>query len=198
MALIDRKGDVMKVFLMHIGHPGNKDVDFTIKRRRSSAEVLSKLLFSADERPFFESDSNFLSAFPDGTFNCWGVPVRATPAFQKNGNWRCCALRTVDRNSRWRHILPRCREGDLSRRAGEASQILWPETPLDAVYPWLMFFDTEVGFRDWYDFLEHVGYQEGYNPRGWYKIIRPPLTKWGGPVGYLGFLRDSRQFSRLS
>jgi hypothetical protein len=35
----------------------------------------------------------------------------------------------------------------------EASRILWPDTPYERLYPYLYFFDTEVGFRGWFEFL---------------------------------------------
>jgi len=63
------------------------------------------------------------------------------------------------------------------------------------LYPWLIFFDTENGYRDWYDFLDDVGYKENWNPRGWYRRIKEPhFAKWGGADGYLRCLRDESGF----
>lgn len=59
------------------------DLNWTVTRVRASDEVVSKLPANAPERGYFESDRQLRSAFPDGRFNCWGVPSRAEPSFSK-------------------------------------------------------------------------------------------------------------------
>jgi hypothetical protein len=68
---------------MHIGHPGHVDVQFTLTRRRSFDEVLEYLPAGAPETNYFRSNPELHATFPDGTFNCWGVPSRAEPSFLK-------------------------------------------------------------------------------------------------------------------
>jgi hypothetical protein len=75
----------MRAFLMHVGHPGNVDIKYTVTRRRSIDEVLSALPANAPERDYFAYDTILSRTFPDRTFNCWGVPSKAEPSFEKTG-----------------------------------------------------------------------------------------------------------------
>jgi hypothetical protein len=76
---------------------------------------------------------------------------------------------------------------------------LWPniEDP-SKLYPFLFFFTTEVGFRSWYSFLDDVGYDGKFNPRGYFmRLDTSRFDRWGGGEGYLGFLRSKCEFKRL-
>jgi hypothetical protein len=73
----------MKIFIMHVGHTNKIDIADTMKRRRTVTEVLGKLPENAPERPYFESDTAFNRAFPDGGFHCWGIPPLARPSFDE-------------------------------------------------------------------------------------------------------------------
>jgi hypothetical protein len=188
----------MQVFLMHIGHPGHVDVDYTVKKRRDVAELLHALPADALERPFFERDAAFRQAFPSGEFHCWGIPPRAQSAFERTSVGDLVLIVP------WIGI----HDGGVHQigvvkakcpvRASFASPILWPKTPHGRPYPWLIFFDTEAGRRPWHDFLEDLGYQENWNPRGWYRPIdERRFHKWGGSVAYLQFLRTECGFHPL-
>ena len=41
-----------------------------------------------------------------------------------------------------------------------ASQLLWPKTPREKLFPWVFFFDSEIGIRAWYSFLKDISYAE--------------------------------------
>ena len=73
----------MNIFIMHVGSPGNIDIEYTVTRKRSIKEMVEKIPLSAPERAYFENDKELNSAFPNGEFNCWGVPSRAEPSFRK-------------------------------------------------------------------------------------------------------------------
>lgn len=73
----------MQVFIMHVGYPGNIDIPYTVTRRRTFNEMLEKLPNDSPERKYFEKDVTLHAAFPEGSFNCWGIPVRAEPNFKK-------------------------------------------------------------------------------------------------------------------
>jgi hypothetical protein len=78
--------------------------------------------------------------------------------------------------------------------------VLWPniEDP-NKLYPFLFFFDTEIGFRSWFEFLNDLGYDEKFNPRGYYlRLEASRFDRWGGIEGYLQFLRSQCGFKRLS
>jgi hypothetical protein len=71
----------MRAFLMHVGNPGNVDIEYTVTKRQSRTEVLSKLTPTAPERSYFESDSLFQKQFADGSFNCWGFLKKPAQRF---------------------------------------------------------------------------------------------------------------------
>ncbi|MCK8604474.1 hypothetical protein, partial [Desulfoferrobacter suflitae] len=61
----------------------------------------------------------------------------------------------------------------------------------ERLFPLIFFFDTESGYRDWYQFLDDVEIGHGWNPRGWYKRIQDwRFEKFGGVQGYLDLLRS--------
>ncbi len=179
---------------MHIGHPGNVDLDYTVTRRRSIQEVLENLPPEAPERNYFQLDTELHAAFPGGTFNCWGVPQGAEPRFAqtKVGDLVLIAPRIgVDEGIRQIGIV----RAKCPVRCYEASRVLWPNTPSNRLFPYVLFFNTEVGFRIWPKFLEDLGYAENWDPRGYYRGISPKsFVRWGGPVGYLTFLREKCGF----
>jgi len=185
----------MRIFLMHIGHPGHVDVDYTVTRRRSIQEVLENLPPEAPERKYFQLDPELHAAFPDGTFNCWGVPQRAQPAFAKTevGDL-VLVVPWIGIHDGGIHQIGIVR-AKCPVQCYDASRILWPDTPHDRLFPYVFFFNTEVGFRSWFEFLRDTGISERWHPRGWYRgIDSERFRRWGGPVGYLKFLREECGF----
>ncbi len=185
----------MRIFLMHVGQPGNVDVDYTVTRRRSIQEVLQHLPSDAPERNYFQLDAELHAAFPDGTFNCWGVPQGAEPAFAKTEVGDLVLIVPgIDTDEGGIHQIAVVR-AKCPVQCNEASRILWPHTPHDRPFPYLFFFNTQAGFRRWSKFLEDTGYAKNWNPRGWYRRIDSKrFAQRGGPVGYLEFLRENCGF----
>lgn len=183
----------MNVFLMHIGEPGNLDVAYTIARKRTRAEMLKGLKHGSIEEKFFRSDATFQGAFPTGEFNCWGVPPKALPRIRETQVGDLVLFfPTAGQNGALEFIgivKAKCVE------CWEASTILWPNTPHQKPYPFIFFFETEAGNRYWPDFLDDVGYEPNWDPRGFYRRIADSrFAKWGGPAGYLNFLRGTIGF----
>jgi hypothetical protein len=185
----------MQAFLMHVGHPGNIDIAFTVTRERRVSELMDALPDTAAEKSFSASDPILHGAFPDGKFHCWGIPGNAEPRFRQTevGDLVLFAPQIGIHDGGIHHLgIVRAK---CPVRALAASQILWPETPHDRLYPLLFFFRTESGVRGWYDFLADLGYKENWNPLGWYRHIADSrFSRWGGPEGYLRFLRDECGF----
>ena len=180
---------------MHVGHPGHVDIAYTVTRRRTVQELLQGLSLDAPERAFFESDQEFTRAFPDGRFHCWGIPPKAESAFHDT----CIGDLILFAPWIGIHGGGIHQVGTVQAKcpvpASLASRILWPDTPHDLPYPWLLFFNTEVGKRDWYDFLDDLGFGERWNPRGWYRRLSDAhFGKWRGVEGYLHFLRNESGF----
>jgi hypothetical protein len=188
----------MKAFIMHVGHPGNVDIGYTVTRRRSLSELQAQLPVDAPERPYFSDAGEVSQAFPTGAFNCWGVPSLAEPSFDKTsvGDLVLFAPSIGIRGGieQLGIVAAKC-----PARAHAASRVLWPDTPNDRLFPLLFFFDTEIGVRGWFDFLDDLGYAHNFNPRGWYRqIAADRFARWGDAEGYLDFLRARCDFRPLS
>ncbi len=183
---------------MHVGHRNKIDIDYTIKRRRTTWEVLEQLPDDASEREFFESNSVLYRAFPSGTFHCWGVPPKAWPSFEETetGDLVLFApwIGIHDGGIYYLAVV----KAICPVEAWYATKILWPETPQRRPFPLLFFFDAESGYRDWYDFLNDMDIGHRWNPRGWYKqITSSRFEKFGGVAGYLDFIRHEGNFKRV-
>ena len=181
---------------MHVGHQNAVDLDWTVTKKRKISELVERLP-EGPERDYFAHDAHLKQAFPSGEFNCWGVPERAEPAFMKTeeGDLVFFAPHIGIHGGGITSIgvvkaIPR-------GRFPNASHILWPETPRQRIFPWLFFFDAEIGFLFWYEFLRDAGYGEGWNPRGWYKNLQnAQFTAQGGCSGYLQYLRNEKGFKK--
>lgn len=196
----------MQVFLMHVGHPGYVDIAYTVTKRRNADELLAQISSDAPERAFFEGDQRFISGFPDGKFHCWGIPLAAKPRFDDTQVGDLVLIAPMIGLHPRSQFAPRgggvyqlgIVKAKCPERAVEASAALWPNTPYERPYPWLMFFDTEAGYREWYDFLDDIGYEPHWNPHGWYRRIADHrFRKWAGPEGYLKFLRRECGFAPI-
>jgi hypothetical protein len=189
----------MQAFLQHVGHQNRQHIEDTVTTVRTIGELLRGIPSSAPERAFFDKSSELRAAFPNGRFNCWGLMGRAEDRFNE--------LEAGDLVLMVPHIG--VHGGGVQQlgvvkvkcpvRCYEASRLLWPnlEDP-SKLYPFLFFFDTEVGFRSWYKFLEDIGYDEKFNPRGYFlRLTTPRFDRWGGVEGYLSFLRSKCEFKPL-
>lgn len=186
----------MQIFMMHVGHPGNIDIDYTVTQTRTIDEILKKLPIEAPERLYFEKDLPM--AFPNGSFNCWGIPPRAEPAFRQTNIGDLVLIIPfigIHSGSGVRQIG--IVKAKIPVRCYDASRILWPNTPDRRLFPHIFFFNTELVWRGWFSFLDDLGFDERWNPRGWYRVIaNHRFQRWGGTEGYLRFLREECGFHR--
>jgi hypothetical protein len=151
----------------------------------------------APEREYFEKDSTLHAAFPNGHLNCWGIPVNAEPSFRRTrlGDL-VLIIPQIGVHDKGIHQI-----GIVKAKAPDkcyhASRVLWPKAPDQRLFPFVFFFDAEVGFRGWFEFLEDLGYSSDWNPRGWYRpITGHRFPRWDGPEGYLNFLRTECGFKQ--
>jgi hypothetical protein len=154
---------------------------------------------TAPERSFFDSDGELKRAFPDGRFNCWGLMNRAKARFREtNVGDLVLMVPWVGIHGGGIHQLGVVK-AKCPTRCYEATRILWPNIgDPRRLYPFLFFFDTEVGDRSWVKFIEDMQYDERYNPRGHYiRIDASRFDRWSGAEGYLDFLRSKCGFKRL-
>lgn len=183
---------------MHVGHMNAIDIDYTVKRRRTIAEMHEALPMDAPERPYFSNAGELSSAFPEGRFNCWGVPSLAEPSFNKTkvGDLVLIVPYIGIHGGGITHVgVVRAK---CPVRCHAASRLLWPRTPDARVFPLIFFFHSETGFRGWFEFLDDVGIKKNWDPRGWYRpVLTERFKRWGGPAGYLEFLRSECRFGSL-
>jgi hypothetical protein len=189
----------MKAFLQHVGHQNLQHLKDTVTSFRTFQELLDRLPITAPERHFFENNDELGRSFPDGRFNCWGLMNRAEARFRETevGDL-VLMIPTVGIHGGGVHQLGIVK-AKCPIRCFEATKILWPniEDP-SKLYPFLFFFESEIGYRSWVKFIEDLGYDEKYNPRGYYTRIEiSRFDRWGGVEGYLEFLRTNCDFKRL-
>lgn len=186
----------MQAFLQHVGHNNLRHIEDTVTNRRSIAEILFQMPSSAPERDFFENGVELSQAATEGTFNCWALPSRAKARFEEiNVGDLFLIVPWIGMHNGGVHHL-----GIVKAKcpvpSHQASRILWPhsEEP-NKLYPYLFFFDTETGYRDWFEFLDDLGYDHNYNPRGYFlRLNQSRFANWGGIEGYLEFLRSEGKF----
>jgi hypothetical protein len=190
----------MQAFLQHVGHQNLRHIEDTVTNSRTIEELLGHIPPSTPERVFFENSGELRNAFPNGSFNCWGLMSRAEARFQEMsvGDLVLIApwIRTHGGGIRQLGLV----KAKYPVQCYEASQALWPNIDdLNRLYPFLFFFDTEVGERSWFQFLEDLGYDPKFNPRGYFlRLETSRFDRWGGVEGYLEFLRSACGFRRLS
>jgi hypothetical protein len=186
----------MQAFLQHVGHQNHRHLEDTVTAVRTVGELLRSIPSSAPERAFLDSSGELRKAFPKGSFNCWGLMGRAEARFKE--------MNVGDLILMVPHIG--VHGGGVQQlgvvkvkcpvRCYESSRLLWPniDNPRK-LYPFLFFFDTEVGFRSWFKFLEDLGYDEKFNPRGFFlRLDTNRFDRWGGVEGYLAYLRSKCGF----
>jgi len=192
-------GVAMQAFLQHVGHQNRQHISDTVTTVRTIDELLRGLPLSAPERAFFDQSNELRAPFPNGCFNCWGLMGRAEARFNE--------LKVGDLVLMVPHIG--VHGGGVQQlgvvkvkcpdRCYEASRLLWPNIEdRSKLYPFLFFFDTEIGFCSWYKFLNDVGFNERFNPRGYFlRLDTARFDHWGGVEGYLAHLRTKYGFGLL-
>lgn len=187
----------MQVFLMHVGHNNVIDIGDTVTRRRQFSELTSKLPADAPELGYFATDPDLHASFPSGSFNCWGVPSGAEPSFEKTQPGDLVLMvpfMGLQGGVRQLGVV----KAKCPLRCYQASRLLWPNTPDSRLFPLIFFFDTEIGLRGWFDFLDDVGIKSNWEPRGWYRrVASKRFDRFGGPTGYLEFLRKNASFKPI-
>ncbi len=185
-----------QVFIMHAATRGTINLKYTVGNRRRFREIAESLPEASGEREYFERDVDLHRSFTVPQFNCWGVPSAAKPSFDRTQVGDLVLfVGTLGDDAAIEHI------GVVRAKCPfpchDSSRVLWPEAEENKAYPLLFFFDTEIGSRPWDRFCEDINLP-GFNPRGWYKRVGiERFASYGGPAGYLRFLRSACGFSPL-
>lgn len=176
----------MKLFYHHVGIAGSKE-DFpkTVFNR-----VPQSILNSIPETEPYREDiiQGVQSAFPEGHFNCWGVPSGAVPIIGRLEVGDAVLL--VERFGEYGNIPAL---GIVlafwTTQLRDLSRALWGE----GKYPYVFFFNTERLDLTWEEFREDVGFKPNYNPRGkFYSVVEEKLNPLGGANEYINHLRKTK------
>ncbi len=179
-----------------IGADNAYNLDYTVRQSRSFDEMLAKLP-RGEERDYFEKNTELRRAFPQGTFNVWGVPEDAKPPFDltEPGDVVFFAPSVGDSDGFVQYfcvvkVVPRL-------RFEKASRILWMEAPQDRIYPYIFFFDVEEGALPWFNFTYDAGYTPGWNPKGWYvHLANARFLGDRNSLSYLEYIRSNYRFRK--
>lgn len=181
----------MRLFYHHVGEPG--------ATRDFPKTVFSRIPLSVVDGSIPDGDANkaallmqLKSAFPDGTFNCWGVPSGAGFVIRTMTPGDVVLL---IESIRLAGSIPALAQVLIFQPVPfpTLSEALWG----DERYPYIFFFNTTKITLAWLDFLEHVGYKPRLNPRGQFLVVGDDRwEKYGGAEGYVDWLLEGR--SRLN
>lgn len=175
----------MTLYFHHVGQEGSRrDFPRTVFKRVPN-DVVRKHIPA--DTPLRNTILKQLEGdFPSGSFNCWGVPSGASTVIKKLSRGDVVLLvESVRINGE----IPALCEVKLFQplELHELSRALWGS----AYYPYVFFFDTERLSLGWVEFLDHIEYKKQFDPRGkFYAVAKNRLAAFGGPSGYVAFLRE--------
>lgn len=172
----------MKAYYHHVGQKG-ADSDFP-------KTVFNKVNISLVENSIPDTDvykrklvEELRSNFPEGDFNCWGVPEGANLVIKnlKVGD----IVLLVENTGGLVPALCNIRVYYNHQFPG-LSQAFWGAQK----YPYIFFFETESLNLTWLELSNLLGY-DNYDPRGkFYSVADERLKSFGGVHGFLRKLRD--------
>jgi 5-methylcytosine-specific restriction protein A len=176
----------MKLFYHHVGKVGSQE-DF---KKTVFKRVPISILNTIPPTEPYRNDiiQSVRAAFPDGSFNCWGVPSGADSVVRRLEVGDAVLL--VETVGEFGNIpvlgivsaFWKCQLRDLS-------EALWGESK----YPYVFFFNTETIDLTWEQFLNDVGFKENFNPRGkFYSVKDKSLDSFGGVSKYVDHLRQPK------
>ncbi|HML24390.1 MAG TPA: HNH endonuclease [Aggregatilinea sp.] len=178
----------MRVYYHHVGKTGaTADFKKTVFTELPLTIVEEHIQFEAQDKT--EMLGVLYSKFPDGRFNCWGVPSGANFVVRNLAEGDVVLLvEAITENGAIPALCPVSAFWSIPMPS--LSQALWGSNR----YPYIFFFKTEELSLTWAEFLEHTDYSPNLNPRGQFmSIADSKLVKWGGPSGYLSHLRINHQ-----
>ena len=181
----------MKVYFNHVGQPGaSQHFPMTIDRRRDISEVKNTTF--PNEQVKTELIKELQTKFPDGKFNCWGAPAGAIRVIKSLASGDVVLL-VESVNAQIGTVPVLCVvKTFIPQPFPELSHTLWG----DDHFPYVFFFDTQNLELSWIQFLEYLGYEQNFNPRGnYYSIKSTRLENFGGEEGFYQHLLNNHLVS---
>ncbi|GCE06635.1 HNH endonuclease [Dictyobacter aurantiacus] len=173
----------MQFFFHHVGQAGSSDFDKTVFKDVDIAILNNKLTADIQDSAI----KALSSLFPDGHFNCWGVPEGAKFVIR---NLNAGDYVLLVESARIDGFIPAlCHvKYYIQSLQPVLSEALWGNKK----YPYIFFFQTEQLELPWIDFLEQVEYKPNFNPAGSFLSIRNErIAKFGEAEGYAKYLRTN-------
>lgn len=174
----------MKLYYHHVGLVGaNEDFKKTVFGRVPISVVKNNV---NDKNPNKAEMLKVLKAnFPDGKFNCWGVPSGASSVINNLDVGDAVLL--VESTGGDGRVPALCRVvGFWKDELRQLSKALWGNDK----FPYIFFFHTEKLNLTWKQMLSHLGYKPNFDPRGkFYSVADSKLTSLGGAERYVEYLR---------
>jgi hypothetical protein len=176
----------MRLFFHHVGLDG--------ARRDFPRTVFSDVQMSVAEdnipenNPFRQAIlSELKNQFPEGHFNCWGVPDGAHTVIQ---HLEIGDVVLLIETTQLDGSVPALCEVKVfyPHELSLLSKALW----LEFGYPYIFFFRTERLSLSWTELREQLGYSERFDPRGKFYSVDPlkPLD-FKGHADYVEYLRKN-------
>lgn len=176
----------MKLYYHHVGgNAGTRDLHRTVFQEVRIDTIESALPGNHIWRT--ELLSRLYRAFPNGTFNVWGVPFGAKSIVGKLESGDAVLL--VEQASEFGEVPALCMvDVYIPEPFPTISETLWKSDR----FPYVFFFETKLIDLRWRDFQSHIGLNPRYNPRGLFSSIATDrlshLNRFGGVEGYLKYL----------
>lgn len=177
----------MQVFFHHVGQSGAR-VDFPKTVYQELDEVTVQDSIPDNMVAKYETISMLRRQFPEGRFNCWGVPAGAKSVIRRLSMGDCVLL--VEKAGRTDGEVPVLCEVKvyLPVEFPNLSKALWGSNK----FPYIFFFDTERIALTWPELRSQLGYSENYDPRGrFYSVKSRRFNEFGGEDRYVMFLRQT-------
>ena len=179
-------GTNMNLFLHYVGRPGaSRDFPKTVFTDRPTSLVFERVPDTHPQKGYLLSRLG--AAFPEGRWNCWGVPDGASPAIGAlaEGDVFLLMISHADRGP-----IPALGvvEVYVPQRFPALSKALWG----DRGFPYIFFFRTQSLDLTWPELRHKLGYNENYKgPIGQVQRINEDrVGEAGGPGALWSWLQN--------
>jgi 5-methylcytosine-specific restriction enzyme A len=173
----------MRLFYHHVGSIGaREDFPKTVTKSIPISLVEESLKDGNPIKPILLDQLR--EKFPEGFFNCWGVPSQASIVISNLQEGDVVLL--VESVNIQGTIPFYCDVNVfIPDEMRELSYALWGNDK----FPYIFFFETQKLNLLWIEFLDLLGYSENFDPRGkFYSVAESRLEKHGGTKAFVSDL----------
>jgi 5-methylcytosine-specific restriction enzyme A len=178
----------MRLYFHHVGETGSKrDFPKTVWNSVSMSMIEENVpRVSAFREPLLR---DLRARFPDGIFNCWGVPAGARTVIRhlQPGD----AVLLVETIRLGGSVPALCQvQAFFPEIFEQLSRALWGEHH----FPYVFFFSTERLSLSWEELRDTLGYKPRFDPRGmFYRVNERSPVGYRSQYDYVDWLRAQRK-----